>query len=112
VDLDEGLHVLALTVNPGSPAVKLTGALGAVEVDLIADDDGHSPVIALAVDCYMDLALEGIESEGLSHLDELELLLLGELAGKTESGEVVEKGLLLNLDGGRGRAFARLGGEG
>lgn len=60
----------------------------------------------------MNLALEGIEAEGLCHFDELKLLLLCELAGKSEGAEIVEQGLLLYLDGGRGRPFSRLDGEG
>ena len=86
VDLDESLHVLALAFDPGPPSVELAGALGAVEIDLVADDDGHAPELALAVDRDVDLALERVEAEGLGNLDELQLLFLCELAGEAEGG--------------------------
>jgi hypothetical protein len=100
MDLDKSFHVLALPLDPGPPAVELAGALGAVEAGLVADDDRYAAILALAVDRDVGLALEGLEAEGLGHLDKLELLLLGELAGEAEGGEVVEEGLLLDLDGG------------
>jgi len=105
MNLDEGLHVLALAFDPSSPTVQLTGALSPVEVDLVADDDGHAAILAFAVDRDVDLSFEWIEFESLGHFDELDLLFLGELAREAEGGEVVEQGLLLDLDGGRGLGF-------
>ena len=112
MDLDEGLHVLALAFDPSPPAVQLTGTLGTVEVGLVADNDRHAAVLALAIDSDVDLALEGIQPKRLGDFDELELLLLGELVREAEGGEVVEQGLLLDLGGGRGLTLAGRGGDG
>jgi len=111
MNLNESLHVLALAFDPGSPTVELAGALGAVEIDLIADDDAHAPILALAIDRDVDLALKGVEAESLGDLDKLEFLLLGELVRKTEGSHVIEQGLLLDLGGGKGRPLSGLGGE-
>ena len=42
MDLDEGLHGVALAFDPGLPAVELAGALGPLQVDLVAGDDGRA----------------------------------------------------------------------
>ncbi|OPY85096.1 MAG: hypothetical protein A4E65_00186 [Syntrophorhabdus sp. PtaU1.Bin153] len=111
VDLDEGLHVLALAFDPGSPTVQLTGALGAIEVSLVAYNNRHAAVLTLTIDCDVNFAAEWIQVKSLGDLDELELLLLGELAREAEGSEVVEQGLLLNLGGGKGGPLSGLGGE-
>ena len=64
-------------------------------------------VLAFAVDGDVNLALEGVELEGLGDLDELELLRLGELRGETEGSEVVEDRLLGNIRDGRRRLPVR-----
>jgi len=111
MNFDEGLHVLALAFDPGTPTIELTGTLGAIEVDLVAHDDGHAAILTLAVYRDVDLPFERVEAEGLSDLDELELLFLGELTREAECGEVVEESLLRDLDGGMGRAFFALAWE-
>ena len=49
----------------------------------------------------MNLALEGIELEGLGDLDELELLGLGKLRGEPEGCEIIENDLFGNIKNGR-----------
>jgi hypothetical protein len=90
VNVDEGFHVLALAFDLCPPTIELAGALGAVEVDLVADDDGHTAILTLTVDSDVNLALEGIEAKDLRDLDELKLLFLSELTREAECGEVVE----------------------
>ena len=99
MDLDEGLHGVAFAFDPGLPAVELAGTFGALQVDLVARDDGEPAVLAFAIDGDVNLALEGVELEGLGDLDELELLRLGELGGKAEGCEEIENCLALDFDG-------------
>lgn len=75
MDRDKSFHVLASPLDPRPPAV---------EVGLVADDDRYAAILALVVDRDVGFALEWVETEGLGHLDKLELLLLGELAGEAE----------------------------
>jgi hypothetical protein len=97
MDLDEGLHGFAFSFNPGLPAIELACAFGALQVDLITSDDAETAVLALSVDSDVNLALEGVELERLSDLDELEFLRFGKLCSKAESRKKVNDCLLGNV---------------
>jgi len=102
VDLDIGLHGVALAFNPGLPAVELAGTFGALQVDLVAGNNGEPAILTLAVNGDMDLTLERVELEGLAGGDELELLRLGELRGKAKGCKVIEDCLLGDVRNDRG----------
>lgn len=79
MDCDDGFHVVAGAFDARGPAVETAGALGALQVDLVADDHGESAIGALAVDRSIDLTLPRVETKCLADLDELSTLGLGEL---------------------------------